>query len=273
VSGQFTNPNGSDTDYYVKVSSSLALTSDLALILSTTSPGQQNPLVISGNDTVWWFNGQTPTNYDTAITLTSSGGSATAWSVVDGSDKVYLSTSAGTQTTVMSTGSVFSQYVWDVTIRASVSGKTADWHVTTREPYKLIYVGTNYGCTYLTGYDLFSIFDQLNPPQQLPYGLPLNEEWTTPVHQDPGNNWATDLQARGTFVPIGAFSDHIQGDSLDKVPTPQCDPNNTDKILEVGQGWQIGSQEIGVGKQVQTDTLQKYVGTAKHLDIVSPVQP
>jgi hypothetical protein len=62
---------------------------------------------ISGPNAVWWFNGETPNGsaYPTSITLTSSGGSSTTWSVTQTDAKVNLSTSSGSYVAVTPTGS------------------------------------------------------------------------------------------------------------------------------------------------------------------------
>ena len=71
-------------------------------------PDPPPPPTISGPNTVWWFSGATPSGYNTSITLTSSGGSATTWAVTAGANEVTLSSTSGASITVESSGTAFS---------------------------------------------------------------------------------------------------------------------------------------------------------------------
>ena len=61
--------------------------------------GTKIPLSITGANVVWSFGGQTPSGYDTSITLTSSAARAATWSIVSGSNKISTSTTALRQST------------------------------------------------------------------------------------------------------------------------------------------------------------------------------
>jgi hypothetical protein len=62
----------------------------------------------------------------------------------------------------------------------------------------------------------------------------------------------------------------IEGDTPTATPTPTCDPNSVDKVMHWGQTWRVGSTTVGTGQRVQTDVIQKDVGRAEHLNIVTP---
>jgi len=232
-----------------------------------------DPLTITGPNVVWSFAGLSPSGYATAITLTSSGGTSTTWSLVSGSGKATLSATQGTQTTVTSTGTSFSAAVGDIIVRASNAGETADQSITSRTPYSLLAGNSLTNCDATWGYDTFlayTIRDQLGTA--LPLGVPINEQWTTAVVKDnKKTNWPRGNP--GSFTTTDAtFADHIQGALLSSspVPVPSC-TGTTANVEHWGQAWYIGSLTIGAGKNVQTNVLQKRVKDALHTTIVSPV--
>src|SRR3989442_12036300 len=102
-------------------------------------PDPPPPPTISGPNTVWWFSGATPSGYNTSITLTSSGGSATTWAVTAGANEVTLSSTSGASITVESSGTAFSSSAGDVKITATANNDTSPaFGVTTRKPYRLV---------------------------------------------------------------------------------------------------------------------------------------
>lgn len=230
---------------------------------------------ISGGNTVWYFNGQSPSGYATSVTLSSSGGASTHWTVVAGGDKVSLSAADGSQTSVTSTGTAFSSAPGDIKITASVGSATSpQFAMTTRTPHRLALGPVTTSCDSTFGYITlvgYTIQDQLITA--LPSGVPINEQWTSPVANDyPGTNWRQP-PPQGTTLASAAFNDRIGGEalSLPPVPTPTCDGNST-PVQHWGQDWFVGSLSIGVGRRVQIDTLQKLVGRALHTGIISPTQ-
>ena len=230
--------------------------------------------VISGPNTVWYFNGFSPSGYATSIQLTSSGGSNTTWNITGGANKISLSATTGSSTTITSSGSAFSSAVGDISVTATASGQTsAPFPITSRTPYSLSPGSIQTSCDSTYGYSTFityTIQDQLLTP--LPSGVPLNENWTTAVVNDySGANWTR--QVPGNLTTTGStFADHIEGMNLSASPkpVPTCNGSST-AVQHWGQEWLIGSLTIGSGTLVQTDTLQKYIGYAAHLGIVSPV--
>ena len=58
---------------------------------------------VQGLHEVYWFNNSQPQNYNIVITLTSSAGDSTQWSVVSGADKVSLSSQTGSSVNILST--------------------------------------------------------------------------------------------------------------------------------------------------------------------------
>jgi hypothetical protein len=228
---------------------------------------------ISGPNTVWYFAGQNPSGYATQITLTSSGGSGTTWTIVSGSDKVTLSTTTGAQTSITSSGSAFSSAVGDIKIKATANGVDSQpFSITSRTPYRLVQGTIQTQCESTWGYETqinYTIQDQLLTT--LPSGVPANENWTTAVVNDySGTNWRRG-PPNGFSLSGASFTDVIQGEqtSLPPNPVPSCTGPST-AVQHWGQEFRVGSTTIGVGKRVQTNTLKKFLNHAEHQQIVSP---
>ena len=233
--------------------------------------------MISGPDTVWWFNRETPSGYAIAITLTSSGGAATGWAATVGGDKVTLSTTSGAQTIVSSSGTAFSSSVGDVKIVATLNGASSTpFAITTRKPYQLVLPQTQHSCDPSYGYvDTISylIQDQLATP--VPSAVSWNEKFTTLATQDnPQGNWSSyglPLEA-GDIGTI--LLDYISGPGLNNTPppnpTPVCAGNGTQQ-QHWGQEFRVGSMTVGLGVRVQTDAIVRFTDHAEHQNKVSPV--
>lgn len=238
-------------------------------------PPPPDPPVISGPNTVWWFNGQTVSGYATSITLTASAGGATvAWSFYAGSDKVSL-TPNGNQATVTSTGTAWSSASGDIRITASAGGQTSDqFAVTALRPRKLVAGTITDSCNSTFGYESqvnYTIQDNLQ--HSLSASVPLNEQWTTSVVPDySGTDWRRGDEGSVT-TDVGnpaAFFDRIQGETSSHTPTAVCDNSSTVAVQHWGQSWRVGSTSIGSGALVQTDAIQKYANRGRHTNITSP---
>lgn len=263
------------SDTQINFSVSLApVTSDGSITLGVGTAACVIPVLaaaqptVSGPNTVWWFNGQTPSGYNTSITLTSSGGSTTTWNVTQGSSKVNLSGS-GAQATVTSSGTAFSGDVGDIGITATANGQTsAVFSITSRKPVGLHHEVTQTLCNPAYGYETkiyYTIQDQLTAT--LPSAVPVNEAWTTEIIPDyTGTNWrrVSATEGGGMTESSTLFYDRIQGELAGYVPTATCDGNST-MVQHWGQQWRAGSTTSGDGVPVQTNTLQKYIGRADHL--------
>lgn len=235
---------------------------------------------ISGPNTVWWFNGQTPTGYATSITLTASGGSGGySWGISNGSNMIRLSGTSGSSVTASSTGTAFSSTTTDisVTVTDTASGlSSTPFYITSRRPYLLVVGTITDQCDPTWGYDDFfnyTIKDQMGAA--LPNSVALNEYWTTAVVNDyASTNWrrasAGNLTTASTTP--AQFADEIQGENINLPPTPStaC-PSAGQAVDHWGQEWFIGSLTSGSGAAVQTDTIQKYTNNAQVQGITSPV--
>jgi hypothetical protein len=231
---------------------------------------------ITGPNTVWFFANLTVSGYATSIQLTSSAGSSTTWNITAGANKITVSSYTGASITVLSSGTAFSSATGDVTITATANGQTSSpFSITTRTPNVLVPGAIQISCDsnggYLTSVS-YTIQDQLLA--SLPSAVPLNENWTTSTVPDyTGTNWT--FSSPG-FVTTNAqtpanFSDYISPDETQHPPIPAFTCNGNDTAVEhIGQEWRIGTIATGVGRRVQTDTLQKRIGWADHESIVSP---
>ncbi|MGA8619649.1 MAG: hypothetical protein WB660_14170 [Candidatus Sulfotelmatobacter sp.] len=234
---------------------------------------------ISGPNTVWWFNGQTPSGYSTSITLTASGGSAYSWSITSGSNMITLSGTTGPSVTVKSTGTAFSSTATNiaVTVTDTATGESsAPFYITSRRPYLLVVGTVTDQCDSTWGYDdyfNYTIKDQMGAA--LPSSIPLNEYWITAVVNDyPNTNWRRSNPGNYTTAATSPaqFADEIQGENITLPPTPPtaC-PSAGQAVDHWGQEWFIGSLTSGSGASVQTDTIQKYTNNAQIQSITSPV--
>jgi hypothetical protein len=232
---------------------------------------------ITGETIVWWFDGQTPSGYNTTITLTAlpSGASYYGWSIVAGTDKATLSGQSGN--TIHLTGNDLSTTSGDVTVRCQI--ETADGNgtpgldISVRGPYKLVPGATTDQSDPTWDYKSYLNYTvQDNFGQVLPSSVAVNEYWTTgPVADYSGTNWRQSVAGSYT-MPNSAFADQIDGELSNMTPTPTApqSPRSTTAVQHWGQWWYVGTTTNGLGARVQTDTLRKYVDHARHLSISSP---
>ena len=232
---------------------------------------------ITGPSTVWWFNGENPPGYNTSVTLTSSGGSSTTWSITAGSDKVRLSSTAGASVTVTSTGTAWSAASGDIGIAATTNSvPSTTFAMTSRRPYLLEFPQFLPNCDQYFGYRdswSYQILDQL--AIAMPAMVDWNELFTSGIVDDnvPFDNWSIyglpqQLPGYGTYLV-----DEITGPGLNNnpppIPTPNCNGLGT-QIQHWGQEFRIGTQAIGHGQRVQKDSLTRFINHAEHDAQVSP---
>ncbi len=108
------------------------------------SGGDNTAPKITGANTLWYFGGQNPngTAYPISITLSENGVAGT-WNVVSGSDRITLSPTTGTSTTLTPTGNHFSGAVGDTCLTVTVNEQTSNqFCITVRTPWKLVFYST-----------------------------------------------------------------------------------------------------------------------------------
>ena len=255
----------------------------------SSSTGDCTALVvqITGPNTVWWFDGQTPSGYSTTITLTAlpSGGTSYSWQVVAGTDKAYISGyPSANQANIV--GNAWSASEDDVTVTCQITATGVSGvpsiDLTVRGPYQLTpptetdEADPNYGYSSYIGYTIEDNFGAA-----LPSPVPLNEYFTTGLnYNSPYNstncNWPQGTP-QGTTTSTSApayFADHISGynlsDSPEPVPTGPQSPLSTQGVIYFGQEWYVGSTTPGYGALVQADTLQHYIDHGRHLLPTTP---
>ncbi len=236
--------------------------------------GTAKVVTITGPQTVWWFNGQNPSGYTTSIQLTANpaGQSQYTWAFSAGSDKATFSGQSGN--TINLSGQKLSTSTGDVKVKVTVNGVTSsDYAITVRGPYSLV-AGTpnhqadpNYG--YVSSIP-YTIRDNLS--QDLP-NVGVNESLGNLINDFPGTNWVRGPAT--AYTPSGAtFADVVQGQAVSPPPYPfptgPASPLGTTAVHHFTQSWFVGNTTPGSGAQVQTDTLQRYVDHAAHLNVVSP---
>lgn len=237
---------------------------------------------ISGGNTVWWFNGQNPNSSSNpiSVTLTSSGGSSTNWSVTQADTKVTLSSTSGAQITVTSTGTHFSGAVGDISIKATANGVASDpFTMTARTPWKMVLRSRNTTCfsspqTYSTtiSYDVHDNLDTL-----ISSDIFWNETLSAAQCQN-GSNWCN-YQIISGGADSNPVQDLLEPPDLNTVPAPNPSPtcsgqgSGTTRYRAIPQTLRVGTNTTGAGVNVQSDTLGYYIDHGQHDSIQIPSQP
>lgn len=246
-------------------------------------------------DTVWWFNGEDPdpTNFPTAITLTSTGGDQTTWSVDTNSEfgiAVQFSSSQGAST-IVTASDVGSGSTGDMRIVASVGSQHAYLWMTARLPknFERATGADVVACPWEPQQSIVGWYNEVHyiARDQLGSAIssaPYNEFWNNTGAPDnvPTDdyqsfaapfsatfNWGFQSPQSATTTSSGAAWDTIDvaGSSL-TVPTvnpPSCETDTS--IDNWTQQWFVGSATSGQGVRVQTNTLHRYLGMAIHENV------
>ena len=238
---------------------------------------------ITGQNTLWWFNGQdpAPSDYPTSVTLSSSGGPSTTWTVPAGAARVHLSATTGAQTIVTSTGTHFSGAQGDISIQATINNQSSDpftmtaktvWKLVARQnppPTQCFSSPTNYITT--VSYDLHDNFDSV-----MSTDVGWNEVLGAATSEN-GSNW-------GNWPPVAMGAATNPLDDLVGAPDPHVNPtmhplptctgqnNGTTRFMAVPQTIKAGTTGSG-GIQVQTDTLGYYTDHGQHDSKQVPAKP
>ncbi len=248
-------------------------------------PMEVAPL-LSGDTTIWWFDGANPSNYKTKGTLKAvpADNGPYAWKVEDGTDKVRFSdgsSSISTDTEAVkfkSTGPNGSKPPSgeDIKLVVTVNGVQSDpVFATVKVPHRLKPVSSksdpekDFGYVTIVAY---TILDQMG--KRLPATVELNEQFTSEVVNDhPNTNWIRG-EAGGNFQDPGFMNDRITGQAWSATPAPlkPLTPPGTKKIHHFSGDWRIGSTSVGKGRNVQSNVWQRYQDHAAHEAVVSPVQ-
>lgn len=237
---------------------------------------------ITGPGTLWWFNGESPSNYSTSATLIVSQvstGSYT-WEITEGGDQLRFNDNSTSKTTSSNSVTVktigFSTTENQVAVRVTVNGQTSPTlRMTIRTPYKLDSLYVNSVADNQRGYITelaYKVIDQFTAV--LPYDVPINETLGTQVNDYSGTNWTSNAPNGAILSPSG-FADYLAPpivfQSMIPIPNnPGSDPPNV-KVMHKDQAFYVGSVTGGSGRKVQTDVAQHYLDRGAHLNITSPV--
>jgi len=235
---------------------------------ATSSYGTVIP-TITGPNTVWWFNGQTPnsSSWPTQITLSTSANGS--WAVTSGSSYVHLSSTSGSSITVSGTGT-FSQGANDVSITVTVNGVTSGaFTMTSKGPKQLSNPASlSYACTGgETGWHYDKTYRVLDNFNNVVKSLPVGEGIGAPV-SDRGDHLTFPA-----VIPTGGTTDASTGNFTDGIlvcatgnvnPMPQnyTDGSGTSLVDHLSQAWCAGSSTSGftcTGASVQNDTVKRYL--------------
>lgn len=232
--------------------------------------------VITGANTVWWFNfnGQSPnaTTWPAQITLTATAGSTPTWNVIANPSWISLN-SSGRQATIVATGAHLSETVEDVKVTVTVGGVTSlPFGITVKAPARVVlpqgYGGELKSCSAdsqpgqgWVRYKTWLLWDNFN--QSLP-NMGVNEGLS-------GNTvWPAFPSTGGVTDSSGVFTDKIFvcADPGGLNPMPQ-DPNlgspSTVLVDSIPQSWCAGSSvdnlwNVGCyGAPIQSDTIKRFL--------------
>jgi len=240
---------------------------------------------ISGPATVWWFNGKNPNagQYPISITLTSSAGAPTRWSLQQPDAKVNLSATSGASIQVTSTGQYYSGNVGDISITAldpATNIKSSPFTITSRTPWKLVFLPAQSATTPLSGNGYLSelaydLIDQLS--SVIPQSVTWNETVTNTQSQN-GSNWGN-YAIQTSPGDTGPLIDRLSGPGVNNSPPPYPTPTyhnpatGTTPYRVATQNIKVGSDMTG-GVFVQQDTLTYYLDQGGgHTGIIIPPKP
>lgn len=245
----------------------------------------------------------------TTITAENAGAGNFVWTITNGTSTVSFSQDSAQTTTTTSSNTVIlyssgrSSAQGDVTVSLKYTPtggqpQSATLKLTVDWPYQLVpiqgltmnkpidktalgncWAGSTAGYVSTVGYFVESKFGVTM------VGIPVNEFFTgsdsptAPYTQDT-ENWdlyaliqnhnptTTDQEGFGDYICVSNYNGQF-------VPVPQPPPAPPTALSTTGvdsraQEWHVGSNSNGDGPLVQTDTLQRYLDHAAHLDIKSP---
>ena len=247
---------------------------------------------VTGDNNLWYFNGENATNYNELVTLTAEGSTTGYfhWEVDAGVGKVKLNNGgadldeigeADDNTVDVKSHTAGSASENDVTVRFSFgtnSGNTQvlkDHTLTVYWPYKLVRLaGSDTHTGYFGGWQskiYYKIEDRLG--SVLPRNVELNEDWTGGVTSDwEGENWSRPTAGDATVSPSSWYDDCAEPDDASHNPHPTNPetPLGSDEVQNWPGEWNVGSTSNGQGVQVQTNTWQDYLDHHMHTGITSP---
>jgi hypothetical protein len=204
------------------------------------------------------------------------------WSVTANSNKVSLSCSVCTNQTV--TALVPSDSFGDVQIHMDIGGFAASpFSFTVNAPASLDSAGGPFDENYFDGYYSAIYYNTLDEfGHQMP-SIALNEQFSNPGCGNPVANFCPDQTNNWNKpTPYGLSAYNQTGYWYDQIYIYNCsscspaysgpkNPLSTSTVDHSTQTWRVGSSAVGVGVEVQYDTLQRYVDHGRHNGVVSPV--
>lgn len=242
-------------------------------------------------DDLWWFDGETQAYYSTQVTLSldqdhrGDVSQSYEWTINSGGSIVRFSNGGTTYVTgnyvevelhSIGASAPAASLTFDISIQVVQNGAPlATAQVAVPRPNRLVHLGNTDAASANWGYESrigYRIEDQFN--RVLPRRVGVNENWTTDVVNDfAGTNWRRGPAGGETLNPAG-WVDRIQGEAVgfgfNPAPQNPQNPLGNVRVQHWGQAWFVGSTMPGVGRRVQTNTLQKFQDHARHEGVTSP---
>jgi len=239
------------------------------------------------NDALWFFCGEHPSGFSTSGTLRAAGaGDPTKlnWRIVEGADKVeFAGAPAGPEASIKSKAGSTKEN--DVAIEvAEGAGAAAPSFVgklTVRKPHRLAAsAATDHaacpgwspcpGCPAYWTELPYRIFDNVSG---LIVGGTVNENFPGAKANDQANNWVN--PAAFATVPFwantnGTFVDNWFVFCGTPSPVAPGTPTTGQKVDHMAHEFFVGSNTPAKGCRVQTHIVQRFLGMARHTNIISP---
>lgn len=238
----------------------------------TAGPAGPTPtpptLVITGPRELWYFDGETPANYDVSHALSANRtGGTFAWTCSANLTLAAAATAAPTVTTA--TASAAANDAWISLTHTDPAGAatTTRYQLTIKAPSSLGFLRnddqTDASFAYVT-FVHYSIKDQFGTV--LPRSIPINEQFTAaPTADVPGMDWRRGAAGAALVSPTD-WADQVQGETSSHTPTPVA-PGAAGAgtlVYHWPGDWRAGSMTVGRGRMVKSVTWSKSRGHARH---------
>lgn len=243
---------------------------------------------ISQSIPLWFFGpGNTPpptfTMGDVKTVLTANGlpGAVYTWTVTRGLDKVSFAdgslqwtiVTASNTVTLYSTG--YSTDLFDITVTASTPNGNLSYNLMVDSPFRLAAIGHTQpqavdDCAIIGGRPVrgnngwLAVYrwQMISKFGQHVWGQSVNESFSNEVAAQPKQFWFFSPNSSPGVAMVDTFTDtYCNANQILPVPRPTVPqvPLGTNLVDSATQTYKVGSEVIGAGIVVQTQTLSRYV--------------
>jgi hypothetical protein len=224
--------------------------------------------VITGPRELWYFDGETPANYDVAKALTANrAGGTFAWTCSGNLRLSAAGTVSPTVTSAAASGAANDAWISLTHTDPAGTASTTRYLLTIKAPSTLGFLNNADSADPTFGYVTFvhySIKDQFGTV--LPRNVPINEQFTAaPTADVAGMDWRRGAAGAALVSPTN-WADQIQGETAGHTPAPVAPgaPGAGTLVYHWPGDWRVGSMTVGSGRTVKSVTWSKSRGHARH---------